>query len=79
ASNEYLTDKINHSLLLDIQHSFIYLYTIGKITRPMRFGEILLSITKLIRHANELRQDNNSQLIRNLSQINIEDLKSYFN
>ncbi|EGR3467106.1 hypothetical protein DC913_25425, partial [Vibrio parahaemolyticus] len=22
ASNEYLTDKINHSLLLDIQHSF---------------------------------------------------------
>ncbi len=79
ASNEYLTDKINHSLLLDIQHSFIYLYTIGKITRPMRFGEILLSITKLIRHANELRQNNKSQPIRNLSQINIEDLKSYFN
>lgn len=38
ADNEYLTDKINEALLIDISNSLLYLDTTGKITRPARIS-----------------------------------------
>ncbi|MGK0271346.1 MAG: hypothetical protein ACI88H_002004 [Cocleimonas sp.] len=77
APNEYLTDKINKILLIDIQNSLLYLDTTGKITRPKRSVDITLAITKLIKHANELRHAKNKPLVRSLEQIKFEELKDY--
>ncbi|MEZ8804256.1 hypothetical protein AB6D78_24160 [Vibrio splendidus] len=77
APNEHLTDKINESLLTDIQNSLLYLDTIGKITRPIRIVEITRSVTKLINHANELRQAKNKPLVRSLEHIKFDELKDY--
>lgn len=75
--NEYLTDKVNETLLIDIQNSILYLYVTGKITRPKRICEIAISIISLIRNANEHRYNNNMPPIRNLEQIKFNDLKDY--
>ncbi|GAB3535071.1 site-specific integrase [Photobacterium alginatilyticum] len=77
APNEYLTDKINESLLIDIQNSLLYLDTTGKITRPKRIVDITRSATKLINHANELRYAKNKPLVRSLEQIKFKELKDY--
>lgn len=76
-NEEYLTDKINESLLIDIQNSLLYLDTTGKITRPKRIVDIAMSATKLINHANELRHINSKPQIRNLEHIKFDDLKDY--
>jgi hypothetical protein len=77
APNEYLTDRANEALLSDIQHSILYLDVIGQITSPRRVHAIAISAANLIYHTNELRITENKPLIRSLSQIRHDDLKSY--
>lgn len=77
ASGEYLTDKINQILLTDIQNSLLYLDVIGRITRPKRITEILITATKLILHANELRHADSKPPIRSLELIKFDDIKDY--
>ncbi|CAK2489579.1 Integrase [Vibrio crassostreae] len=77
SDNESLTAPINKPLLRDIQHSLLYLDARGKITRPLRVRDILVSVVKLIKHANEIRQANSMPLVRSLEQIRFEELKDF--
>lgn len=77
ADNEYLTDKINEALLIDIRNSLLYLDTTGKITRPARISDIAISVIHLIYHANEFRISKNEPLVRSLEQIKFKELKHY--
>lgn len=77
ARGESLTDQINLPLLTDIQNSLLYLDITGKITRPSRVSDILLSATHLIHHANELRHARKEIPVRSLEQIKFEELKDY--
>jgi hypothetical protein len=74
---EYLTDGNNEPLLKDIMHSLLYLDARGKITRPLRAKAILVAITDLIKHANEVRQKKSRLLVRGLDQIKLNELKDF--
>lgn len=74
---EYLTDAINEPLLKDIMHSLLYLDARGKITRPLRAKSILVAITDLIKHVNEVRQKDSKLLVRGLDQIKLDELKGF--
>tara|TARA_R110001583_G_C5668839_1_gene410510 strand:- start:6396 stop:8408 length:2013 start_codon:yes stop_codon:yes gene_type:complete len=74
---EYLTDKINEPLLTDIRNSLLYLDVNARITRPKRVAEILATATKLILHANEIRNADGKPLIRSLELIKFDDIKDY--
>jgi hypothetical protein len=74
---EYLTDPINEPLLKDITHSLLYLDARGKTPRPLRVKNIIIAVTDLIRHANEIRQKRSKPLVRGLDQIKLVELKDY--
>ncbi len=74
---EYLTDPLWSPLLIDIRHSLLYLHLIGKISRPLRMRDILITTTYVIFHANELRHRTNKPPVRNLDQLTFNDLKHY--
>ena len=75
--NNYLTDKENKHLLLDIQNTLLNMDVSGKITRPKRVIDITLSAINLIKHTNEIRHKKKKGAILCLEQIKFEDLKSY--
>lgn len=77
SSGEYLTDKINEPLLTDIRNSLLYLDVTGRITRPKRVADILITATQLILHTNEIRHTDAKPLIRSLELIKFDDVKDY--
>ncbi|MFC1626207.1 hypothetical protein ACFL19_00745 [Pseudomonadota bacterium] len=74
---EYLTEQLWEPLLTDIRNSLLYLDVSGRITRPLRIRDVFLTATRLILHANELRQTSGDQPVRNLDHIKFEELKDY--
>lgn len=77
ALGELLTNAQNSELLHDLKISFLYLSFSGAVSRPQRFLEILNSIISLIRHANELRDNKDKPIIRQLKMISLIDTKNY--
>jgi len=77
ALGELLTNAKNSGLLYDLKISFLYLSFIDAVSRPQRFLEIFNSIISLIRHANELRKNQDKPIIRHLNMINFTDTDKY--
>ncbi|MGY3922839.1 hypothetical protein LA366_10990 [Aeromonas jandaei] len=77
APNERLGDKANRPLLIDIQHSILYLDVNGKITSSRTAEAIFRAAINLIYHTNERRIMDGNPLIRSLGEIKYNDLKGY--
>tara|TARA_R110001583_G_scaffold33071_1_gene112006 strand:- start:2900 stop:4900 length:2001 start_codon:yes stop_codon:yes gene_type:complete len=77
SSNELLTDRSNLALLEDIRNSLLYLSAKGKMTRPRRSFDVLLTACHLVFHANEMQDQINKPHIKILSEISFEHVKDY--
>ncbi|WP_323941366.1 site-specific integrase [Aeromonas caviae] len=77
APNERLGDKVNQSLLTDIQHSILYLDINGKITSSNTVKAIVKTAIHLIYHTNERRIIDGEPFIRTLGEIKYDDLKGF--
>ncbi|MFS2263313.1 hypothetical protein [Vibrio vulnificus] len=77
SKDECLTDEGNKALLNDIRNSLLYLDVTGRITRPGRISDILITSTKLILHANELRALESKPKVRHLTHITWHDIEDY--
>ncbi|UCP13942.1 hypothetical protein KI797_15035 [Aeromonas media] len=77
APNERLGDKVNQSLLTDIQHSILYLDINGKITSSNTVKTIVKTAIHLIYHTNERRIIDGEPFIRTLGEIKYDDLKGF--
>ncbi|NNG83130.1 hypothetical protein [Acinetobacter sp. ANC 5378] len=77
ALSELLTNAQNSELLHDLKISFLYLSFSDAVSRPQRFSEIFNSIISLIRHANELRSNQDKPIIRHLNMISFTDTNEY--
>lgn len=77
ALGELLTNEQNSELLHDLKISFLYLSFSDAVSRPQRFLEIFNSIISLIRHANELRNNQDKPIIRHLDMISFIDTSAY--
>ena len=77
ASGQLLTNAQNSELLHDLKISFLYLSFNDTVSRPQRFLEIFNSIMGLIRHVNELRNNQEKPIIRHLNMISFTDTNKY--